>query len=848
MREKAIKTSPTSHGRDRERALLHRALDEAAGGRSSVVLVEGGPGTGKSHLVHEAGAAAAERGFRLMSLTGLPSAASPPGEPAGDEHEQDPPWLVAVDDVHWLDTAAASALYAMILHPTGRPALWVLTRRTHEGDARVQRLFAVLQERGAAVLRLGPLPDDAVRALLHEHLGGPPDARLLSLAGGAAGNPQLLTDLCRGLVDEQSTVVEDGRVRLVSPRLPARVRDRAKQELHLVSPPTRHLLRVTAVLGGSFSHDDVVAMTGQTAVDLYACVQEAMDAGLLDTQDDGSLRFRHELIRQALTEAVPDQILRLLHMEAGRMLLSREVRGTPPAQEPDGDRVIGLAAGGARQPVNGMAHRLGVTEALVRDAIEEPAAIYATQDRWTPGGGADPARPASPPDPAAALDRAAKLAQLCNLASPDRAGSLRRAREIVGRRAREDPAVIATALVTLASAAWDDGLVGKALELDREAVDTVGTGGSELWDIQPHMALAYKLGTLRRPDEAEPLISRCERKIAETGLSLYAAAPPILRAHVLAQSGRLSSAAAAARHGLGLAGTSGNPLFTPLAHSVLAFVCLRTGDTFTANEHVRSAQAQLAAGVISVPTTYYRWVALLSAARNGQDPVELLQGEYADFLTCPRYCQEEPAGTVWLVRSALRAGDRKLAKQVVTVVERLADRNHDVDLLRQAARHARALVDEDAEALLRVAREHRDPWSAAAAHEDLGLLRPGAPDGSATAMLEEARTRYATMGAQHDADRAAHYLRHTEFGASRPAPAGTPTVERFGLTGVERDIVELVARGMTNREIGTALFRSPHTVNFHLRRIFRKLGVRSRVELARVMSASTPPAPGGPTS
>ncbi|TDW21346.1 helix-turn-helix transcriptional regulator [Kribbella kalugense] len=53
------------------------------------------------------------------------------------------------------------------------------------------------------------------------------------------------------------------------------------------------------------------------------------------------------------------------------------------------------------------------------------------------------------------------------------------------------------------------------------------------------------------------------------------------------------------------------------------------------------------------------------------------------------------------------------------------------------------------------------------------------------------------------------------------------------LTGGERTVAELVAQGLTNREVATRLFLSPHTVSFHLRKVYRKLGVRSRVELTR---------------
>lgn len=60
---------------------------------------------------------------------------------------------------------------------------------------------------------------------------------------------------------------------------------------------------------------------------------------------------------------------------------------------------------------------------------------------------------------------------------------------------------------------------------------------------------------------------------------------------------------------------------------------------------------------------------------------------------------------------------------------------------------------------------------------------------------------------------------------SRPTEPLSPT---------ERSIVRLVATGLTNGQVATRISLSPHTVNFHLRKIFRKAGVSSRVELAGV--------------
>jgi DNA-binding CsgD family transcriptional regulator len=62
--------------------------------------------------------------------------------------------------------------------------------------------------------------------------------------------------------------------------------------------------------------------------------------------------------------------------------------------------------------------------------------------------------------------------------------------------------------------------------------------------------------------------------------------------------------------------------------------------------------------------------------------------------------------------------------------------------------------------------------------------------------------------------------------------SGRTASDRNTLTPTERQIAELVASGRTNREVAQELFVSPHTVESNLTRIYRKLGVRSRAELA----------------
>jgi DNA-binding CsgD family transcriptional regulator len=66
-----------------------------------------------------------------------------------------------------------------------------------------------------------------------------------------------------------------------------------------------------------------------------------------------------------------------------------------------------------------------------------------------------------------------------------------------------------------------------------------------------------------------------------------------------------------------------------------------------------------------------------------------------------------------------------------------------------------------------------------------------------------------------------------------------------GLTPAELAVALHVGRGMTNREAADTLFVSPHTVGAHMRHVFEKLEIRSRVELAREVSARERPATSG---
>jgi DNA-binding CsgD family transcriptional regulator len=102
--------------------------------------------------------------------------------------------------------------------------------------------------------------------------------------------------------------------------------------------------------------------------------------------------------------------------------------------------------------------------------------------------------------------------------------------------------------------------------------------------------------------------------------------------------------------------------------------------------------------------------------------------------------------------------------------------------------------------------------------------------------LRAAADCFAGLDAAPWSERAAQELRAT--GETMP-PRGEDTRDR--LTPQELQVALVVAQGATNREAGARLFLSPKTIDYHLGRVYRKLGVRSRTELAHRVAATVDP-------
>jgi DNA-binding CsgD family transcriptional regulator len=192
------------------------------------------------------------------------------------------------------------------------------------------------------------------------------------------------------------------------------------------------------------------------------------------------------------------------------------------------------------------------------------------------------------------------------------------------------------------------------------------------------------------------------------------------------------------------------------------------------------------------------------------------------------------------VRIAVAVGDQELADVVIEQAERRCELNPNVVSFRAALAQARGLAQGSTTALETAASlfgEGSRPLATASALEDLGrLLAENGEADKATTALDQALEITVQVGASWDAARVRGRLRR--LGVRRRVVASKrPKTGWEALTSAEAAVAQLASEGKTDREIGESLFISPHTVNTHLRHIFDKLGVRSRVALTRAAEA-----------
>jgi DNA-binding CsgD family transcriptional regulator/tetratricopeptide (TPR) repeat protein len=811
-----------------------------------------------------------------------------------EKHAAVGPLLVSLDDLHWADPATLHALRTLPWQLASYPLAWILSRHSAEPDNGAGLLFDLLEREGAARVSLLPLGDAAAAELVTDAVGAVPDPGLAALAAGAAGNPLLLTELVGGLLEEGAVTVTGGRACLKSAHVPRRIQTQVRDTLDGLDTGTRLLLETAAVLGRSFRLEDAATMLGTSAAALLPAVDEALGARLLvEAQDE--LTFRHELVWRAISASLPVPVRQALHQQIAEILLARggsaasaaahlltsarsgdlaalagldqaavEVLPSAPAiaadlatraleLTPPGDPELiprSLTAAQALTAAGRFTEATDLTRSVL--ALPLPATTTArlrcalSSSLWMSGQAtaalAQAQRVLAEPQLPADLRADAKIALLqglIGLRDSRRAGLL--VDSILAAPEQESGEVLITALIARAMILWDAGRLAEALARSADAVRLAADLQPGVRRCHPHLFLASRLVDLRRLDEARNVMRAAANCASLPGMAGWSATPATLRARMLLAAGRLADAEAEAEAELGVARALGSHLHGSGAPAILATVALRRGDLNAAARHVQATQAW---GLGPAYADTWDTVVAAQVEEAKKDPgaaLNMLADVYAELGRHRFLLMCDPACAAWLTRCALAAGHPQSAAAAAAAAGEIARSSPGVGVAAAAAAHAEGILARDPARLERAAAEHADAWSRASAAEDLGeLLAAEGSQAGAIAGHEQAIQGYEAAGAARDVARVRRRLRRLGVRRRHWAVGSRPSTGWPSLTGTEHTVSELASQGFTNQQVADQMFISVHTVAFHLRQVFRKLGISSRVELARIAAEQHP--------
>ncbi|MGW3853007.1 LuxR C-terminal-related transcriptional regulator, partial [Streptomyces fagopyri] len=779
-----------------------------------------------------------------------------------------------IDDAQWLDPGSAQAL-TFVAHRVGAEPLGLVFATRHAGNG-----LCGLQE----VLLTGLGPGDA-RALLHSALHVPLDEGVVErIATEARGSPLALLELPR-------TLTAAGFAGGFGPTdtaaaVPGRIEDSFRSRVLGLPPATRMLLLVAAAEPTGDS-----ALLWRAAARLGIGVSAATAAetdGLLSI--DTRVVFRHPLVRSAVYRAMPLSQRRAAHRALAEV--------TSPSEPDRRAWHRALAAVGfdeeAAAELEGSAHR-----ALARGGIAAAAAFLERSVALTgdPAARAQRAlRAARAKQQAGAYDSALDLLAVADRgpenerraadsellrgqvafarcfgrgATPVLLSAARRFESIDASRARDvylqalTAAMLAgrlgdecriveiarsarrapAASVPRASDLLLDGLTlfivegrAAAVPVLRRAVSAftteelapeeelywlwlAGHGAGLLWDEVGWRVLATRL---LRSCEVRGAISILP-VAAATRAGLHLLSGELLQAATLAETAAdvtcMTGAGPVAYAEVGLA------VFRGRDDEALTAIRTATRDAMARGEGMALTYAQWATAVLHNGACRYEQ-ALESARQAGADSSVQRVRNWA---------------LAELIEAALRTGHRDLADEALRELCRTT-RHCSSDWAAGIEAHCRALTADgaDADDLYRAALERLERTRLCAAVARVHLLygewlRRERRHLEARDQLRQAHEMFVRFGMDGFAERARSEL----------SAAGEPTRTRRSwlgdqLTPQERRIAMLAAEGSTNPEIASQLFISASTVDYHLRKVFRKLKVTSRTQLAWLVQDAQP--------
>jgi ATP/maltotriose-dependent transcriptional regulator MalT len=956
-------------GRARELAELEGALDRLAAGESWCVQIVGEPGIGKSRLLAELCRHGEDRGYLVLTgraaeferdipfglmvdalndyfgslepavfraldedvprelaavfpaLPREPDSAASGGEGAEryrlhyavravlERLATRQPVLLALDDVHWADTASVEMLSHLLRRFRG-PGLMAVAYRQAPS-----RLVAALDgaARAGRASRLEPalLTLEEAGSLIGS---GVDESALVMLYRESGGNPFYIEQLARaGHLGAGSTA----RDWVHSPEtVPQAVLEAIRADVLTASPESRRALEAAAVAGESFEPELVAAIAQQSAESVFAAIDELLRLDFIrPAEAPRRFRFRHPIVRRAVYDEMPRgwQIgaharaaealeaasapasVRAHHVEASAtlgderavsllVLAGREV--APRAPETGGRWL--LAAARLLPPTDRVERRLrllglAATSLTYAGAYDEALEVLDTVNRLLPP---------ELVDERAELVRRIAFARRMN-------GNPFQSRELVeatlGTLPPDAPGALALTLELALDHYWrgefdamydiardvadrarfgDETLCwtwGAALcSLASTSLSRLGMGVIELreagvaYDALPddllieHLDvggyLAHAALVLERADSTLQYVRRVLRLAEQTGQSQLIPGLLVIETNALVLKGRIADAVAVAETATDAAALAGNDQVAVWALWADSMACLLAGETARALASAREAMARSE----HLTETFFSSLSRLhlAAALNAAGDSAGARSELSEFEAGPgQRLLDLRGGNGWelLTRTLLSLGELDAAAEAAAT----ADARARTSLLPQraatamCARAAVLLARGDAAAAVDTAREALplaesadNPVLGARARALIGtaLGRVGSTDEAVSELEEAERTLYGA-GALREADAAAQELRRLGRRAPRrirgPRGGGAGPVAGPGIAALsarEREVATLVASGMRNRDVATALFVSEKTIESHLARIYDKLGVRSRAALATIIA------------
>ena len=797
------------------------------------------------------------------------------------------PILVAIDDAPWLDEASARALEFAIRRLRTERVGFLAARRAATPDEPLPRWLATLPPDDLARLDLGPLSIDETGVLLRDRLDLKLSRSVLSrLHAVSGGTPFYSLELARDLQSRGAWAAADAL------EVPSSLNGLIGARLAALDPAAEEV----AVVAAALSQPTVpVLMAALGADHARVGLDHARSTGVLELTGD-SVRFAHPLLAAAaygradperrrrvharLAEVVVEPEGRALHLarsaagpdeaiaralEDGATLAARRgasevaaelaeeaARLTPVDASDDGHRRHLVAA--EHLIVSGEMHRadevfravaaelkdgplradaltrrallalyqsdLGLTERLLQEAMpmttdDDPRRVtihallagigHLTWRRWRPAR----LHMWEALRLSRALGDAPLELQMLGHAATWMFGlgrpwhGLMEQADALGVPLAAVPAIEHPDL-QFARLLAREGAADEARWRLGRLIDSARSGGD--WTSLPRLLVS--LGGIELEagswDDTERIADEAEEGLLQTGEGAFSQDLLVLRLNLAVVRGDVDAARALAAAVEAGAPNSPQPRMRTAAPLALAMLDLSLGDVAAAEERLERVVSEPGLGRL-LPV---RW--------------ETLIGLEAEALVGLGRIDEARRRIEPVVRRARRRGPPSA----------LAEAQLARGLVLSAANDHAGAIDA-AEEAVRIHGELQLPFHAARAWFALGEVRRRARQkGAAREAFQRALEGFTEVGA-------GIWIERTQSELGRVAsrrPSGS------SLTDTERRVAELAAAGETNREIAGALFMSVHTVEAHLTRIFRALGVHSRTELARVDLEATLPA------